>query len=76
MFFDFNPMLGGFVSGVLLDTSERPLLEFRGVRDAVADMFQFLKCDVCGVVSECFLYQCLRDTMQVVFAPVGESSAE
>jgi hypothetical protein len=41
MFFDFNPMLGGFVFGVLLDTSERPLLEFRGVRDAVADMFQF-----------------------------------
>jgi len=75
-FFDRDSILGGFVLGVLLETAERPLLELRGVRDAFADVFQFLERDVCTVVSEGFLYQSLRDTVQVVFAPVGEASAE
>jgi len=75
-FLDSDAVLGGFVLGVLLDASERPLLEFAGVRDAFSDMCQLLECDMRRVVNECFLYQRLRDTMQVVFAPVGEPSAE
>jgi len=37
---------------------------------------QFLERDVRTVVGKSFLHQCPRDTMQVIFAPVGELSTE
>jgi len=62
-FLDGHPVLGGFVPRIFLDAPERPLLELARVRDTFVDMFQFLERDMRAVVSECFLNQCLRDTM-------------